>query len=152
MLQTFLGDIFSDLPEVSNFTISDRTSYESGPKTPMQQYLRRDPPEWAAGRYTRAENAVHSMASTQEDMAFRLKSLTHLPHPALAVDFCPLRPLHQVCCTVWQVQCIRNAACSSMLLLYSTLLTSAHGCHLSRCSDGTCCSPTSLHDHRACGF
>ena len=83
--QTFLGDIFSDLPEVSNFTISDRTSYESGPKTPMQQYLRRDPPEWGAGRYTRAENAVRSMASTQEDMAFRLKSLTHLPHPALAV-------------------------------------------------------------------
>lgn len=89
MLQTFLGDIFSDLPEVSNFAASDRGTYESSPKTPMQLYLRRDPPEWAAGRYTRAENAVRSMASTQEDMAFRLKSLTHLIHPALAVGFCP---------------------------------------------------------------
>ena len=88
MLQTFLGDIFSDLPEVSNFASSDRGTYESKPKTPMQLYLRRDPPEWAADRYTRAENAVQSMASTQEDMAFRLKSLTHLIDPALAVGSC----------------------------------------------------------------
>ena len=85
MLQTFLGDIFTDLPEVTNFTFADRTNYECGPKTPMQHFLRRDPPEWAADRHTRAESAVESMASTQEDMAFKLKTLVHLSRPTLAV-------------------------------------------------------------------
>ena len=85
MLQTFLGDILSDLPDVGNFMVSDRSTYESDPMTPMQRYLRRDPPGWAANRYTRAENAVRAMASTQEEMAFKIKSMTHLMNPALAV-------------------------------------------------------------------
>lgn len=85
VLQTFLGDILSDLPDVSNFTVSDRSNYESGPMTPMQHYLRRDPPGWAANKYERAENAVLAMASTQEEMAFKMKSLTHLMNPPLAV-------------------------------------------------------------------
>ncbi len=85
VLQTFLGDILSDLPDVGNFMVSDRSTYESDPMTPMQRYLRRDPPEWAANRYTRAENAVRAMASTQEEMAFKIKSMTHLMNPALAV-------------------------------------------------------------------
>jgi len=91
VVQTFLGDIFSDLPEVSNFATSDRATYKTDPKTPLQHYLRRDPPEWAADRYTRAENAVLSMASTQEDMAFKLKCQAHLIDAPLAVSSAMLR-------------------------------------------------------------
>lgn len=89
VLQTFLGDILSDLPRVSNFAVSDRSTYQSKPKTPMQRFLRRDPPAWAANKYSRAENAVRAMASTQEDMASRIKTLTHLIDPSLAVCACP---------------------------------------------------------------
>ncbi len=91
VVQTFLGDIFSDLPEVSNFATSDRATYKTDPNTPLQHYLRRNPPEWAADRYTRAENAVLSMASTQEDMAFKLKCQAHLIDAPLAVSFAMLR-------------------------------------------------------------
>ncbi len=84
-MQTFLGDIFSDLPEVSTFSTADRTMYAAEPQTPMQLYLRRDAPSWAASREHRARQAAAMMADTREDLAWKMESLTMLVDPAAMV-------------------------------------------------------------------
>ena len=84
-MQTFLGDILSDLPEVSTFSTADRTMYATEPQTPMQLYLRRDPPSWAASREHRARLAAAMMADTREDLAYKMQSLAMLRHPAAMV-------------------------------------------------------------------
>ncbi len=57
ILQVTMGDILSDLPEVGNFTFSERAEYASAPKTPTQMWLQRDPPSWQASRESRADRA-----------------------------------------------------------------------------------------------
>ena len=52
-----MGDILSDLPPVGNFTFAERAEYRSGPQTPMQMFLQRDPPSWQASRESRAAKA-----------------------------------------------------------------------------------------------
>lgn len=84
-MQTFLGDVLSDLPEVSTFSTADRTMYATEPQTPMQLYLRRDPPSWAASREHRARLAAAMMADTRDDLAFKMQSLAVLPNPAAMV-------------------------------------------------------------------
>ena len=84
-MQTFLGDVLSDLPQVSTFSTADRTMYATEPQTPMQLYLRRNPPSWAASREHRARLAAAAMADTREDLAFKMQSLAMLPNPAAMV-------------------------------------------------------------------
>ena len=52
-----MGDILSDLPPAENFTFAESAQYASAPKTPMQAWLRRDPPSWQASREARAQQA-----------------------------------------------------------------------------------------------
>ena len=140
VLQTFLGDILSDLPDVSNFAVSDRSAYESDPMTPMQHYLRRDPPEWAGDRYTRAERAVNAMASTQEDMAFRIKSLAHLTNPPLAVG--PLTRLNAAfSCGIPTLLCCSQLGTDRCSMIAQLVLgTHPHaGCVFSRLVTAQCC-------------
>ena len=85
LMQTFLGDVLSDLPEVSTFSTADRTMYATEPQTPMQLYLRRNPLSWAASREHRARLAAAMMADTREDLAFKMQSLAMLPNPAAMV-------------------------------------------------------------------
>lgn len=52
-----MGDILSDLPKVENLTLAERAQYASRPATPLQAWLRRDPPAWQASRQSRAQRA-----------------------------------------------------------------------------------------------
>jgi hypothetical protein len=77
--QTFMGDILSDLPAVSNFTVAEAAAYQSKPQTPLQLWLRRDPPAWQASREERAARADAAMAETHAHLAEAQRLLTLLP-------------------------------------------------------------------------
>jgi hypothetical protein len=61
LAQTFMGDVFSDLPPVHNFTTAEAAHYASGPRTPYQLWLRRPPPSWQASAEQRAAAADKAM-------------------------------------------------------------------------------------------
>jgi hypothetical protein len=71
-LQVLLGDVFSDLPAVSNFGFSDAAEYAANPDSPFQ-----------VGRYshTRAAQAAHSVTATQLGRAKVLKSMQQHSSP-----------------------------------------------------------------------
>ncbi|KAL3146940.1 hypothetical protein ABBQ38_014910 [Trebouxia sp. C0009 RCD-2024] len=52
-----MGDIFSDLPKVSNFTFAESAEYASPAQTPLQLWFQRDPPSWQASRESRGQRA-----------------------------------------------------------------------------------------------
>ncbi|BDA50272.1 probable DNA (cytosine-5)-methyltransferase 3 [Coccomyxa sp. Obi] len=81
----FLGDIFSDLPEITNFTTAEAANYASSPKTPYQLWMRRDPPDWQAIPAKRAEAADEAMAPSHADQNDKRRQLMLLPSPDEAV-------------------------------------------------------------------
>lgn len=70
LVQTLLGDVLSDLPEISNFCSAEWSEYASEPKTPMQLWLRRPPP---AGSPSAAERAAAADAYMDHRGAKRLR-------------------------------------------------------------------------------
>lgn len=65
-MQPLLGDMLSDLPEISSFTMTENAQYKSEPRTPFQQFLRRSPPHSEASQRHRAEAADEFMKSSHD--------------------------------------------------------------------------------------
>ena len=71
-----MGDILSDLPNVTSFGIAEARHYQKGgPKTPLQLWLRRDPPAWQASREQRARAADAAMAEMNAHLSEQLRQL-----------------------------------------------------------------------------
>lgn len=56
-MQPLIGDILSDLPEISSFTMTENANYKTEPQTPYQQLVRRSPPDCEQSQGRRAEAA-----------------------------------------------------------------------------------------------
>ena len=68
LLQPVLGDIFSDLPEISSFTFSESAHYKTATaQTPYQHFLRRPPPFNESSQEARAAAAEAFMRSCRDD-------------------------------------------------------------------------------------
>lgn len=68
LLQPVLGDIFSDLPEISSFTFSESAHYKTDTaQTPYQHFLRRPPPFNESSQEARAAAAEAFMRSCCDD-------------------------------------------------------------------------------------
>lgn len=67
LLQPVLGDIFSDLPEISSFTFSESAHYKTATaQTPYQHFLRRPPPFNESSQEARAAAAEAFMTSCRD--------------------------------------------------------------------------------------
>ncbi len=66
LLQPVLGDMLSDLPEISSFTLSERARYKSDPQTPYQHFLRRQPRGYESSMEARAAAADKAMQRCHE--------------------------------------------------------------------------------------
>ncbi|KAA6418346.1 MAG: hypothetical protein FRX49_11711, partial [Trebouxia sp. A1-2] len=56
-----LGDMLSDLPDISSSTLSERARYKSDPQTPYQHFLRRQPRGYESSMEARAVAADKAM-------------------------------------------------------------------------------------------
>ena len=65
-MQPVLGDILSDLPEISSFTMAESADYRTEPQTPFQHFLRRSPPDFESPLKIRAATADGFMKSCQD--------------------------------------------------------------------------------------
>lgn len=65
-MQPLIGDMLSDLPEISSFTMTENAQYKSEPQTPFQQFLRRSPPVGQESQKDRAEVADGFMKSRHD--------------------------------------------------------------------------------------
>ena len=63
-MQPKLGDMLSDLTEITSFTMAEGADYKTEPQTPYQQFLRRDPPEYEYPREVRAAAAAKWMKAS----------------------------------------------------------------------------------------
>ena len=61
LLQPVLGDMLSDLPDISSSTLSERARYKSDPQTPYQHFLRRQPRGYESSMEARAVAADKAM-------------------------------------------------------------------------------------------
>ena len=66
-MQPVLGDMLTDLPEISSFSMAENADYKTDPQTPFQQFLRRSPPWYEPSREVRAKAADKFMESRHED-------------------------------------------------------------------------------------
>ena len=66
LLQPVLGDMLSDLPDISSFTLSERACYTSDPQTPYQHFLRRQPRGYESSMEARATAADKAMQRCHE--------------------------------------------------------------------------------------
>ncbi len=66
LLQPMLGDMLSDLPEISSFTLSERARYKSDPQTPYQHFLRRQPRGYESSMEARVAAADKTMQRCHE--------------------------------------------------------------------------------------
>ncbi|DBA74077.1 TPA: hypothetical protein ACH3X1_010890 [Trebouxia sp. C0004] len=61
-----LGDMLTDLPKISSFTLSERARYKWGPQTPYQHFLRRQPHGYESSMEARAAAADKAMQRCHE--------------------------------------------------------------------------------------
>lgn len=71
-MQPLLGDILSDLPEISSFTMTENGNYKTEPQTPYQHFLRRSPPDREVSQEKRAEAADEFMKSSHDALRKRI--------------------------------------------------------------------------------
>ncbi len=77
-MQPALGDMLSDLPEISSFTLSERACYKSDPKTPYQHFLRRQPRGYESSTEARAAAADKAMQRCHEMQRGKLSAGRHI--------------------------------------------------------------------------
>ncbi len=77
-MQPVLGDMLSDLPEISSFTLSERACYKSDPKTPYQHFLRRQPRGYESSMEARAAAADKAMQRCHEMQRGKLSAGRHI--------------------------------------------------------------------------
>ncbi len=97
LLQVFMGDVLSDLPEISNYTTAEAAQYASDPKTPYQMWLRRQPPAYQAQAKERARRADEAMAAMHAAQNDKRKTLRILPKGTEAVR---TTPSNLMCCRI----------------------------------------------------
>lgn len=65
-VQSRLGDMLGDLPDISSFTYTERASYKYNPQTPYQLFLRREPELHQRSAAERARAADSHMVQCKE--------------------------------------------------------------------------------------
>lgn len=65
-MQPVLGDMLTDLPEISSFTMAENAEYKTLPQTPFQQFLRRSPQQYESPQKVRAAKADKLIRSCRE--------------------------------------------------------------------------------------
>lgn len=76
-MQPVLGDMLSDLPEISSFTLSERVCYKSASKTPYQHFLRRQPRGYESSMEARAAAADKAMQRCHDMQRSKLSAGRH---------------------------------------------------------------------------
>lgn len=77
LLQPVLGDMLSDLPEISSFCLSERACYKSDPQTPYQHFLRRQPRGYESSMEARAAAADKAMQGCHDTQRSKLSVGRH---------------------------------------------------------------------------
>ena len=76
-MQPVIGDILSDLPEISSFTMTENADYKTEPQTPYQHFLRRSPPDHEESQDKRAEAADKFMKSSHDAKRMNIYKALH---------------------------------------------------------------------------